>query len=52
MTGERLIYAAVTLLGIVTIGGHLLATFGISAETQKEAPPPANRRRGEKRRGR
>lgn len=24
----RLIYAAVTLLGVVTIGGHLLDTFG------------------------
>ena len=29
MTVERLIYAAVALLGIVTIGGHLLATFGL-----------------------
>ncbi len=25
----RLIYAAVTLLGIVTIGGHLMATYGL-----------------------
>ena len=29
MTRERLIYAAVTLLGIVTIGGHLMATYGL-----------------------
>lgn len=25
----RLIYAAVTLLGVVTIGGHLLAACGV-----------------------
>lgn len=29
MTLERLIYAAVALLGIVTIGGHILAAFDI-----------------------
>ena len=29
MTIERLIYAAVAMLGIVTIGGHLLDTFGL-----------------------
>mgnify|MGYP001388165895 CR=1 FL=1 len=28
MTLERLIYAGVAALGIVTIGGHLLDTFG------------------------
>jgi hypothetical protein len=28
MTLERLIYAGVAVLGIVTIGGHLLATVG------------------------
>lgn len=27
MTRERLIYAAVAVLGIATIGGHLLDTF-------------------------
>lgn len=29
MTRERLIYAAVALLGIVTIGAHVMATFGL-----------------------
>lgn len=29
MTRERAIYAAIGLLGIVTIGGHLLDTFGL-----------------------
>lgn len=29
MTIERLIYAAVALLGIVTIGGHVMATYGL-----------------------
>lgn len=29
MTVERLIYAAVALIGLVTIGGHLMATYGL-----------------------